>query len=209
MRKKGKPWIPPITSQRTFLSDPSHQVCVFLCPCFLLSQGPNSDVRLTKHYCLRLKIYYGCFIKKIDIKHLKISNQHQWHQSTTYLTVTITGIRNGVLQKQIKMSVQEVPGCLLVPSLAGGAGTGSLLVLVPVYSSGYELKRSNLRILQLDTPAPLLPEPFSNTNSFSFPSNSVKLLSTNFIALSFIVTTQVQTGVTKSVQQKHKFWGYE
>ena len=107
------------------------------------------------------------------------------------------------------MSVQEVPGCLLVPSLAGGAGSGSLLVLVPVYSSGYELKRSNLRILQLDTPAPLLPEPFSNTNSFSFPSNSVKLLSTNFIALSFIVTTQVQTGVTKSVQQKHKFWGYE
>ena len=50
------------------------------------------------------------------------------------------------------------------------------------------LKRLYLRILQLVSPAPLFPEPFSKTSSFSCPSDSVKLLSANFIAFSFIVT---------------------
>ena len=49
-------------------------------------------------------------------------------------------------------------------------------------------RRLYLRILQLVSPAPLFPEPFSKTSSFSCPSDSVKLLSESFIAYSFIVT---------------------
>ena len=50
------------------------------------------------------------------------------------------------------------------------------------------LKHLYMHILQLVSPAPLFPEPFSKTSSFSCPSDSVKLLSANFIAYSFIVT---------------------
>ena len=61
----------------SYLIPASHLVCVLLRPCFLMSLVPKCDARLTKNDWLRLKIYYGCFIKKSRHNHLKISEQYQ------------------------------------------------------------------------------------------------------------------------------------
>jgi hypothetical protein len=49
-----------------------------------------------------LKSIMDASFLKIDIKYLKISEQHQWRQSIIYLTFMSTVLRNGVLQKRKK-----------------------------------------------------------------------------------------------------------
>ena len=63
-KKANHECLPLHIKEPVFLSDPSHRVRVLIRPCFLMSRGPKCDARLTKNDCLRLKIYYGCFIKK-------------------------------------------------------------------------------------------------------------------------------------------------
>ena len=64
--KKGKPRLSSLhVKEPGFLLDPSHhQVCVFLRPCILKSRSQKCNERKSKADFLRLKLYYGCFIKK-------------------------------------------------------------------------------------------------------------------------------------------------
>ena len=89
-----------ITHQRTgFLS------VLILCT-LLLDLSPKSDMRLKKDDCLWLKIYTWLLHQEKPSKNIwRLSMvEHQWRQSNTNLTVMSTVIRNGVLQKQIKIS---------------------------------------------------------------------------------------------------------
>jgi len=64
LKKSDKGCLPLTVPEPTFLSDPSHRVRVLLRPAFMKSNGPVSLERPSKADCLRLKVYYGAWIKK-------------------------------------------------------------------------------------------------------------------------------------------------
>ena len=64
IKKSDKGCLPLTVPEPTFLSDPSHRVRVLLRPAFMKSNGPVSLERPSKADCLRLKVYYGAWIRK-------------------------------------------------------------------------------------------------------------------------------------------------
>ena len=67
LKKSHKGCLPLTVPKPTFLSDPSHRVRVLLRPAFMKSNGPVSLERPSKADCLRLKVYYGAWIKKPEL----------------------------------------------------------------------------------------------------------------------------------------------
>ena len=64
LTKSDKGCLPLTIPEPNFLSDPSHRIRVLLRPAFLKANGPVSLERPSKADRLRLKIYYGAWIKK-------------------------------------------------------------------------------------------------------------------------------------------------
>ena len=71
------------------------------------SNGPVSLECPSKADCLRLKVYYGAWIKKTGTSLWSNSVFPPRHQSFIYLAAMITALRHGALYKQEKMLATE------------------------------------------------------------------------------------------------------